>query len=318
MSFLKLPFFTELEKADNILIAGAGGGYDIFCGLPLYFALKNAGKQVHLANFSFSNVHSCTGKRHKPNLVEVDHATQTRQFYFPEIYLAQWSASIDAPISVYCISRSGVLGVREAYEAMVDSLNIDTIILIDGGTDSLMRGDEVGLGTPEEDVISLAAVHQINVPRKMLVSLGFGIDTFHGICHAQFLEAVADITKAGGFLGAWTLTSDMPEVQLYKEACIYVFTNMPHYRSIVSSSIISALEGQFGDYHVTERTHGSELFINPLMTMYWCFQLEHIVQRNLYIAEIFNEEHFGEVIYKIDNFRENLDKKIKKWQNIPL
>ena len=51
---LKLPFFTELEAAKNILIAGAGGGYDIFSGLPLYFGLQAAGKKVHLANLSFS------------------------------------------------------------------------------------------------------------------------------------------------------------------------------------------------------------------------------------------------------------------------
>ena len=37
---LRLPFFDELELAENILIAGAGGGYDIFCGLPLYFGLR--------------------------------------------------------------------------------------------------------------------------------------------------------------------------------------------------------------------------------------------------------------------------------------
>jgi len=27
---MKLPFFNELETAQNILIAGAGGGFDIF------------------------------------------------------------------------------------------------------------------------------------------------------------------------------------------------------------------------------------------------------------------------------------------------
>jgi len=27
---MKLPFFNELEPAQNILIAGAGGGFDIF------------------------------------------------------------------------------------------------------------------------------------------------------------------------------------------------------------------------------------------------------------------------------------------------
>jgi len=37
---MKLPFFNELEPAQNILIAGAGGGFDVFCGLPFYCWLK--------------------------------------------------------------------------------------------------------------------------------------------------------------------------------------------------------------------------------------------------------------------------------------
>ena len=36
---------------------------------------------------------------------------------------------------------------------LVDELGIDTIILADGGTDSLMCGDEEELGTPTEDMV---------------------------------------------------------------------------------------------------------------------------------------------------------------------
>jgi hypothetical protein len=39
-----LPFFSILEPSERILIAGAGGGFDLFCGLPLYFALQASGK----------------------------------------------------------------------------------------------------------------------------------------------------------------------------------------------------------------------------------------------------------------------------------
>ena len=56
MSFLRIPFFDAIADAKTVLIAGAGGGYDIFSGLPLYFGLRNAGKTVHLANLTFSRV----------------------------------------------------------------------------------------------------------------------------------------------------------------------------------------------------------------------------------------------------------------------
>src|SRR5256885_10969848 len=68
----RLPFFTRLKRARRILIAGAGGGFDVFSGLPLYFNLKSAGKQVFLANLSFSNLPpNSAGRELTPYLVEL-------------------------------------------------------------------------------------------------------------------------------------------------------------------------------------------------------------------------------------------------------
>jgi len=50
---LTLPLHHELANTRTVLIAGAGGGFDVFSGLPLYFALTAAGKTVHLANLTF-------------------------------------------------------------------------------------------------------------------------------------------------------------------------------------------------------------------------------------------------------------------------
>jgi len=54
MNLLINPLFDALSGSRSILLAGAGGGFDIYSGLPLYFALRAAGKTVHLANFSFA------------------------------------------------------------------------------------------------------------------------------------------------------------------------------------------------------------------------------------------------------------------------
>jgi hypothetical protein len=48
---LAQPFWTELEEAQSVLIAGCGGGYDVFSGLPLFFALH---KMVSLPSTSLS------------------------------------------------------------------------------------------------------------------------------------------------------------------------------------------------------------------------------------------------------------------------
>jgi hypothetical protein len=43
-------------------------------------------------------------------------------------------------VPVYMFVRTGVKYLKEAYEAVCKKHNIDTIILADGGTDSLMFG----------------------------------------------------------------------------------------------------------------------------------------------------------------------------------
>ncbi len=53
---LNLPIINQLSNCNNLLIAGMGGGFDIFCGLPIYFELQKLGKKVHLANLTFSNI----------------------------------------------------------------------------------------------------------------------------------------------------------------------------------------------------------------------------------------------------------------------
>ncbi|GAA2431002.1 hypothetical protein GCM10010433_34350 [Streptomyces pulveraceus] len=48
------PLFARLESAERVLVAGAGGGFDVYAGLPLALSLIHQGKHVHLANLSFS------------------------------------------------------------------------------------------------------------------------------------------------------------------------------------------------------------------------------------------------------------------------
>jgi hypothetical protein len=90
---LNLPFFGELDQARNVLLAGAGGGFDIFSGLPLYFGLKDAGKQVHLASLSFSFLpppQVTKESRWSPSLLNATADTPAFTDYFPEKFLSQW------------------------------------------------------------------------------------------------------------------------------------------------------------------------------------------------------------------------------------
>lgn len=313
----EIPLFQTLADSRHILIAGAGGGYDVFCGLPLYFYLRRQGKQVYLANLTFSCLFGAQGRQITNSILEVTVDSGGLNYYFPERYLCEWFRRQGEQVSVYCIYRTGALPIAKAYQALAEELQLDTVVLVDGGTDSLMRGDETGLGTPQEDMASIAAVHKLTIKTKILVCLGFGVDAYHGVCHAQFLESVAALTQEGAFLGAFSLLASMPEVKLYCEAAEYVFQQMPESPSIVSSSVISALEGHFGNYHRTSNTEGSKLWINPLMGMYWAFELSGVAKRSLYLEQIGDSKTFMELTQIISKFRDGLGK-IRSWDEIPV
>ena len=309
---LELPFFTELEKSNRILIAGAGGGYDVFSGLPLYFGLKSAGKDVYLANLSFSFLPPMNEQRLSPSMLSVTADTPIYVDYFPERYLAEWfRKELNEEVLIYCFELTGVQPLLESYRKLVEELAVDAIVLVDGGTDSLMRGDDDGLGTPKEDMASIAAVSELPVNRKMLACLGFGVDCFRGVSNYFTFEAIAELTRNNGFLGMFSLLNEMPESQLYRRATEYVFSRMAGSESIVASSILSALAGNYGDHHSIVRTGGSKLWINPLMSTYMCFALDKVAERCLYLEKIKHTKDQMEIWDIILQFQTNCRKRYR-------
>lgn len=317
MTLGSLPFLDKLAPCKRVLLAGAGGGFDILTGVPLYFHLKAQGKEVFLASLSFSELKKANGNWLNDRILEVTAQAGGEDHYFPERYLSEWFLQNGHTVPIYCFRTAGATLIQQIYQKLVDHLDIDAIVLVDGGTDSLMRGDEPGLGSPAEDMSSIAAVHRLeSVQTRLLLNLGFGVDTHHGVCHAHVLEAVADLTPTGDFLGAWSLLPGMPEFQKFCEAVRYVCGKMPGHESIVTTSIVAAGEGRFGDHHATERTHGTPQFINPLMSMYWGFNLDGVAKRCLYLDYLLETYDRWDVHRAISNYLHTVTP--REWQTIPL
>lgn len=307
MDSLTLP--AALRAARRVLVAGAGGGFDVYAGLPLYFALLRDGKEAFLANLTFSYLGGTDARLLTPSLAVVGPNTDGPADYFPERSLARFLAEErgEEDATVYAIDKTGVEPACEAYAELVRRLDVDAIVLVDGGTDILMRGDEAGLGTPCEDMVSLAAVAaQEHVPTRLVMCVGFGIDAFHGVCHAHFLENVAALAKEGAFLGSVSLLPSMLEAQAYLAAVRHAEALTPRQPSIVNASIASAIEGEFGDHHRTRRTRSSTLFINPLMSMVWAFDLPAVARRSLYLSSLRGSRTIFEVMARIEAFRHTL------------
>ncbi|WUH97914.1 DUF1152 domain-containing protein [Spirillospora sp. NBC_00431] len=301
------PLFTRLKKAQRILVAGAGGGFDVYAGLPLALSLLNEGKDVHLANLSFSALYGLPSDTWlEADVAAVTPETLARGDYFPEATLARWLDRHGLPSTVYAFPKVGVQPLRAAYRHLTGHLDLDAVVLVDGGTDIFMRGDESGLGTPEEDMASLAAVHGLDVAEKIVVSLGFGVDAYHGVNHSHVLENLAALTADGSYLGAFSIPRDSREGALYVDAVEHAQASTPTRPSIVNGSISAALRGRFGDVRFTTRTRNSELFINPLMAMYFAVDLDGLARRNLYLDRLENTRLMRQISSIIEDFRDEI------------
>ncbi len=305
MDVLRLP--SAIESSQRVLVAGAGGGFDVYAGLPIYERLRSLGKKVFLANLSFVSLGSTNAQALTRALYSVEATTSSPDPYFPERTLAQFLSRRGEDVTVYAFEKLGVSPIREGYRHLVRLLDLDAIVLVDGGTDILLRGDEAGLGTPSEDMASLAAVAAIDVQTRIVACVGFGIDTYHGVCHANWLENVAALAAQDAFLGATALLRSMPEVRSYLDAVNAAELATSQKPSIVNGSIASAIEGRFGDYHRTPRTQSSRLFISPLMSLLWAFDLAAVARRNLYLDRLSNTQTIWDVHLAIEHFRETID-----------
>lgn len=309
------PFLTELSRFQRILLMGAGGGFDIYSGVPLYEYLRGRGHQVWLGSLSFSELPTPDGLRPRYDYVKVLPDTDGDDDYFPERYLSQWYAERGQVVPVYSFCGSGARTILNVYSRLKKDLDFEAMVLVDGGTDSLMRGDEPSLGSPAEDVASIAAASLLEGVETYLVNLGFGVDYHHEVCHVYVLEAIADLTKSGDFLGAFSLISGMPEFDAFCEVTDYANQRMSDRASIVASSILAAGKGEFGNYHHTERVKEQELFINPLMSMYWCFKLQGVAQRCLYLDYIVDTHSRMDVHRALSNYLYTV--KPREWKNYP-
>jgi hypothetical protein len=305
---LELPFEPLLPEGTTVLIAGMGGGFDVFCGLPLYFELKRRGYAPHLASLSFAALKEYQDSEWlSPTLVGVGAGIAELSGYHPERFLARWfQESQGEEIVVWCFEAAGTVPLLEDYRRLVQRLRIDAIVIVDGGVDSLTRGDEELCGTILEDYVSLAAVSQLReVPVRVMACIGMGVEG--DVSHGRIFENIAALTQQGGLLGVSALLTQSAACQLYEEALAYVHARPGQQPSVINASVISAAQGHFGDYHRTERTRGSKLWISPLMNLYWFFSVDAVAAQNLFLLPLQQANSMGEVFGATYEAREAME-----------
>lgn len=297
---------NKLKNSKNILLIGIGGGFDFLQGVPVYEKLHNLGKNIVWANLSFSDVH-ILDEYNKFVIVDAYTKNIPVSKYFPEKYLCEWYLKEhDRYLSIYTFPRFGPKIIKEIVGMIISEHSVDLIICIDGGTDSLMRGDEPELGTPEEDLSTLCALSFHKNIEQLLITTVFGVDHYHGVQHYYFLKAVSELSRKNGFFGVESLLPNSIEADVYNRILDYVHSKMQSYKSIVSSCLKESLQSNFGDIKLSVEPRNAVSFISPLTNMYWYFDAKKVASRCLYINDISDLKLYPEVTEAIKRFRNRI------------
>ena len=299
-SFFLPKFLSSLSNPSikTVFLTGCGGGFDFVHSMCLIPELKRQHKSFIIGSYSFGLPESIQAETIFSSTTSVPviakrvtAKSSCSSHYCPEVAICAFLDSEypeDSPHSVYAYYARAfsVPILSDLHKLLIDLHNIDAVVMFDGGSDSLVRGNESGLGDPIEDAVSVAAVAGITDPRilfKALLCIGIGADRFNDVSDCSTLRNIAEITRLGGFLGAVSLEMGSAGYEFYKKCLEYIYTQQS-FRSVLSGSILAAAQGHFGSEVVPELTGGrvqrGGLFVWPLMSMIWGFEPRVVADRS--------------------------------------
>lgn len=303
----------RLPTAKRILLAGCGGGYDVLGAVPLVHELRARGIEVHLASLSFCYLngldHAAQDPEH-PNMYGVAAIAASERAYCPEAWLATFlDTEYDAAHTIWSFDKGGVRPLTAAYRTLVARHAIDAIVLIDGGIDAILRGDEVSLGTPSEDLASLAAATSLDIP-VVMACVGLSAELRDGIAHAQVFERMSELTRANAYYGASALVPGDPATDVYLRAVDFVFANQAlQKRSHVHKVITRSTRGDFGQ-------DAPHVWLSPLASMYWLFDAHAVARTHLFLDFLRDTDTIWDVAARVEGARKDLA--IRAREAIPL
>jgi hypothetical protein len=295
-----------------VLIAGCGGGYDVVCALPVALALKAAGHPVHLANYSFTDLHEATECPQVDGCLyrvgRTSEPSKTRR-YFPERQLSRWwHHRFGEDQSIWAFGRQGVRPVRQAYRYLQATLDLRSVVVVDGGVDGLFIGNEHELGSPSMDAVSILSAASLSECTGVFCFTAFGTEgTAYSVRHADALRRVADLVQSKSMLGVAACIPGTAVGDDFLDAVRYIHGDTPDiWHSNMVSSIQAAMHGRFGETAVTVKTQTDRIWVSPLTLLYWFFDLEAVAAMKPYRHEVLETDSVTDVYDAIERVRQRL------------
>ena len=209
-----------LRAATHALVVGVGGGGDVVGALATARFLEFVGPRFTLGGLSWerivhdpvpgprklSEVRNVTVLHPFAWLANRDSQTDTGVF-FAESLMA---AAVGHDVLLIDIN-GGANGVVDGLEAAIEKLDIDLLVGIDVGGDSLAQGTEPGLRSPLADSIMLAAFTELEKRGRSTLWGVFGYGSDGELTVDEIETALSKIAGSGGLLGTWGLTPKITE-----------------------------------------------------------------------------------------------------------
>lgn len=307
---------VDASKEGTIFFLGIGGGYDVYASIPYLFELRmqNPSANVILGNLSFA--YDLDKKKKKKNgspvygvhedlCIEVrssdwsdDHPfTEKNQFpdnYFPEFLISRWlwdHHKLDIPCFAFNLRGSknvpklGVENYSAALRDVVKKNNVRCVVLVDAGVDSVLLGDEEGVGTYEEDLLSMLACREALKEDKILsflVCVGLSTEAF--VKNEDFFRNWSSLLMQGACLGCvgWNVHHSFSVAQYV--ACVQSCNAT---NTTINSAIVASIQGHHGQYCppclYARGLRDHDMQLTPLTTLAWTFDFQSVMRYRMFV-----------------------------------
>jgi len=282
------------------VLSGCGGGYDVFGALPMYFRLSREGKKCVLLNFSFTEAYVLrnAAKKLGKYLYRVDPDEKHQGYhYFPEGYLAN-----ELQVSIYIIPCWDITitckDVQHCYEIIQQLYKVETIYLVDGGCDAILKGNEEDLGTPAEDMMHIKGIEKIQCA-KFITAIGLCVDAHGETMIKQLAQRLLEL-KAHEQTLVWT--KENADVARY----ITTFRKHKPVQSVVHSLVVAAIDGERGmitPSHLRAKIGKSRVVLSELTCTQHTYPYDVIVSTNLYFHRLKDTMTLAEIDDEVVRFR---------------
>lgn len=233
----------DFGGASAVLSIGIGGGGDVVGALGVAEFARERGLRARVGGVTWERrvvdpipgprrIDELEGDFERLNDAAVLAGPQTRGpggFLFAESNMAR---VLGEPV-LLVDPNPGPRAVAAAIDDAARRAGCDLVVLLDVGGDVLGHGDEPGLASPLCDAVLLAAAAHMRT-RAVLGVFGTGCDG--ELTPDEVMERAAEVSAAGGNLGAWGLT---PSAADRLEAAV---------REVPTEASAMAVAGARGEY----------------------------------------------------------------------